>query len=198
MLRLVLPSRRHIVGALLVFPALALVACSSSTPTTAPAADSGGTAASLPSNDDSSSTAQPSAGNIDDVCAVFPLDVVVATTGISTLGSSFASGGDTDPRCTYESADASDPSFVIQIGDGSAYEGAKALAVTQGLTELPGLGDEAFIVLETPYRTTDASVKVANRQVFLQWIDVVDIGAVPTEQRQAAIVAMATKVVAEL
>ena len=130
---------------------------------------------------------------------MFPLDVVVATTGISTLGSSFASGGDTDPRCTYESADPSDPSFVIQIGDGSAYEGAKTLAVAQGLlTELPGLGDEAFIVLETPYGTTDASVKVANRQVFLQWIDVVDIGAVPTEQRQAAIVAMATKVVAEL
>ena len=87
---------------------------------------------------------------------------------------------------------------MIQIGDGSAYEGAKSLAEAQGLTELPGLGDEAFIVLETPYGSTDASVKVGNRHVFLQWTDVVDIGAVPTEQRQAAIVAMATKVVAEL
>lgn len=124
--------------------------------------------------------------------------MVVATTGISTLASSFASSGATYPCCTYESADPVDPSFVIQIGDGSAYEGAKSLAEAQGLTELPGLGDEAFIVLETPYGSTDASVKVGNRHVFLQWTDVVDIGAVPTEQRQAAIVAMATKVVAEL
>ena len=183
------------VGVLLVVPAMALVACSSSTPSTTPATDSGGTAASLPSNDSSASTAAPSAGTIDDVCAVFPVDVVATITGISTLASATASGSDSGLRCTYESADPSDPSFVIQIGDASTYEGAKTLAQAQGLTELPGLGDEAFIVLETPYGSTDANIRLGDRLVFLQWTDVVDIGAVPTEQRQAAIVAMATTVV---